>query len=148
MNAPSAAAVTVKVSRKFKASPERVFDAWLDPEKARQFLFTESTQHVISAKIDARVGGSFLFVVRRDGQDRDHIGEYVEIDRPRRLVFLFSVPASWQGKHRVSIDIVPQGTGCELTVTHENLPPEFEAKVTKGWTAFLENLQTTQFDQK
>ena len=58
--------ITVTVSRRFKASPERVFDAWLDPQKARQFLFTEGSQYVVRAEIDACVGGSFLFVARRD----------------------------------------------------------------------------------
>ena len=97
---------------------------------------------VVSARIDARVGGSFVFVVRRNGKDSDHIGEYVEVDRPRRIVFLFSVPSSWAGKHRVAIDIVPLESGCELTVTHEGLMPQHEAPVFKGWTAFLERLQT------
>jgi hypothetical protein len=31
------------------------------------------------AEIDARGGGSLLFVARRDGEDTDHIGKYLEI---------------------------------------------------------------------
>jgi uncharacterized protein YndB with AHSA1/START domain len=129
-------------------SPERVFDAWLDPEKARRFLFTESHEgpkEVIRAEIDARVGGSFLFVTRSNGAEIDHVGEYLEIDRPRRLVFLFTVPSFWSERTRVAIDIVPRDGGCELTLTHEGLLPEHEDSIFGGWTVFLERLETTEF---
>ena len=33
--------VVVRITRSLEASPERVFDAWLDPEKARKFLFRD-----------------------------------------------------------------------------------------------------------
>jgi uncharacterized protein YndB with AHSA1/START domain len=47
---------TVTVSRRFKASPERVFDAWLDPAMARLFLFATPTGQVVRADIDAMRG--------------------------------------------------------------------------------------------
>jgi uncharacterized protein YndB with AHSA1/START domain len=130
----------VRVSRKFDASPERVFDAWLDPHRARQFLFIRPSQTVVRAEIDARVGGSFLFVVRRDGKDIDHIGKYLEIDRPRRLVFTLCVPTVWSDDNRVTVEIVPLKTGCELTVTHEGVLPEHESSILNGWTTFLDRL--------
>jgi uncharacterized protein YndB with AHSA1/START domain len=32
--------VVMMVTRRFDASPERVFDAWLDPDMMRKFFFT------------------------------------------------------------------------------------------------------------
>ena len=81
------APVKVRVTRRFSTSPERVFDAWLDPEKAGRFLYATKEGEMVQVEIDARVGGRYSIVERRDGQDVEHTGEYLEIDRPRRLVF-------------------------------------------------------------
>lgn len=132
--------VEVRVTRRFSASPERVFDAWLDAQQAASWMFATPTGEMVRAEIDARVGGTFCFVDRRDGEDVEHTGEYLEIDRPRRLVFTFSVDSSeadW-----VSIDIVPLETGCELTLTHELHPvwAEYASRAEEGWSTMLDGL--------
>lgn len=132
--------MTVQVTRYFEASPERVFDAWLDPQKTGQWLFATPSGQMVRVEIDARAGGSFLFVDRRDGEDVEHAGEYIEIDRPRRLVFTFTVKKYSQESTRVSIDIVPQGTGCHLTLTHENVLPDYVSRTQAGWTGILDEL--------
>ncbi len=132
--------VDVKVTRRFKASLERVFDAWLDPAQARLFLFATPTGAVVKTEIDPRVGGGFLIVDRREGEDIEHRGEYLELDRPRRLVFDFMVPKSSQQKSRVSVDIVPAGGGCELTLTHTGVLPEYEKATQGGWAGILDGL--------
>jgi uncharacterized protein YndB with AHSA1/START domain len=136
--------LTVKVTRRLNATPERVFDAWLDPARARQFLFTRPGQVVVHAEMDARVGGAFLFVVRNADRDIDHIGTYLEIDRPRRLVFTLRVPAVWEEDNRVAVEIVPLESGCELTVTHEGVLPEHGSRIESGWTLFLEGLDAME----
>jgi uncharacterized protein YndB with AHSA1/START domain len=133
--------VTVKVTRRFRVSPERVFDAWLDPNRAREFLFTRPGQLVVHAEINAKVGGSFLFVVRREHNEIDHTGTYLEIQRPNRLVFTLCVPTAWSGDNRVQVDIVPLESGCELTVTHEAVIPHHESRIESGWTFFLQELE-------
>jgi uncharacterized protein YndB with AHSA1/START domain len=132
--------MTVQVTRHFEASPERVFDAWLDPQKAGQWLFATPSGQMVRVEIDARAGGSFIFVDRRDGEDVEHIGEYIEMDRPRRLVFTFKVPKFSQQSTRVSIDIVPEGTGCHLTLTHEDVLPDYASRTQEGWTGILDKL--------
>jgi uncharacterized protein YndB with AHSA1/START domain len=143
-NVKPAKATTVRVTRRFTASAERVFDAWLDVDRARRFLFATSTGQMVRAEIDPRVGGRFLFVDRRDGQDVEHFGTYLEIDRPRRLVFTFGVTGA-EGETRVTIDIVPLGSagseaGCELTLTHEGVPEDYAERTEAGWGTIIEGM--------
>jgi uncharacterized protein YndB with AHSA1/START domain len=129
----------IRISRRFEASAERVFDAWLDPKKAGKWLFATPTGQMVRVEIDARVGGSFV-ITRRDGDDVEHVGKYLEIDRPRRLVFTFVVPKFSTQESRVAIDIRPLPTGCELTLTHEGVLPEWLEQSKEGWGKILEAL--------
>src|SRR5690242_3540929 len=105
--------IQARVTRRFSASAERVFDAFLDPAKAGRFMFTTPTGQMVRVEIDARVGGKFVFTDRRDGEDVEHSGEYLEVERPRRLVFTIRVPKYSQNVDRVTIDITPLAGGCE-----------------------------------
>jgi uncharacterized protein YndB with AHSA1/START domain len=132
----------LQVVRRFDAAAERVFDAWLDPGTAAKWLFATASGQMIRVEIDPRVGGLFNFT-RRDGDDVEHVGEYLEIDRPRRLVFTFSVPKYSTQVTRVSIDIVPLESGCELTLTHEDVLPEWASQTEAGWGMILDSLART-----
>ncbi|MBT9472505.1 MAG: SRPBCC domain-containing protein [Pseudomonadota bacterium] len=134
-------AATIVVSHRFDASPERVFDAWLDPARAAKFLFATPTGEIVKVEIDARVGGGFLIIDRRpEIGDAEHFGRYVEIDRPRRLVFDFAARKDMKDATRVTIEIVPAGTGCELTLTHEGVWQDYAERTQGGWTMILEGL--------
>jgi len=133
MNAPG----TVRVSHHFSASAERVFDAWLDPQTAGKWLFATPTGQMVRVEIDARVGGRFVIVDRRNGEDVEHTGEYLEIDRPRRLVFTFGVPKYSPVFSTVTVEIAPAATGCDLTLTQENVPAEYLGRNEKGWLEIL-----------
>jgi uncharacterized protein YndB with AHSA1/START domain len=133
--------VTLRVSHRFAAAPERIFDAWLDPGTAGKWLFATPAGRILSIEIDARIGGRFAFVDRRDGEDVEFLGEYLELDRPRRLVFSFAVPKRWPGLARVSIDIMPTETGCDLNLTHEGARPDLASRIEAGWAMMLEGLE-------
>ena len=130
----------VRVTRHFTAAPERVFDAWLDPATAGRWLFATPTGQMVRVEIEPRVGGRFIFTDRRDGQDVEHVGEYLEIDRPRRLVFSFGVPLYSAEMTRVTIEIAPTETGCDLTLTHEGVLPDYAERTADGWTMILDRL--------
>lgn len=131
--------VRFRLTRRFSASPERVFDAWLDPEKAGRFLFATEDGEMVRVEIGPRVGGRYSIVDRRDGEDVEHTGGYLEIDRPRRLVFTLQVPKYSRTVDRVTVEISPAGSGSELTLTHM-VTPEWADQVEEGWTAILDGL--------
>jgi predicted SnoaL-like aldol condensation-catalyzing enzyme/uncharacterized protein YndB with AHSA1/START domain len=136
--------VQVRVTHRFSASPERVFDAFLDPARAGKFMFATPTGQMVKVEIDARVGGKFAFVDRRDGEDVAHTGKYLVIDRPRRLVFTLAVEKYSQQIDQVEILIVPRGRGCELTLTHgmSAALKDRQGDIERGWSDILDGLET------
>ena len=131
--------VELRITHRFAASAERVFDAWLQPEMVRQWLFRTPTGECVRAEIDARVGGRYSIVERRDGQDVEHVGTYLEVQRPRRLVFTLAVPLYSADSDTIHVDITPLDTGCELTLTHAT-DPQWAEGGRKGWETLLGGL--------
>jgi uncharacterized protein YndB with AHSA1/START domain len=131
---------TLRITRRFNAAPERVFDAWLDPMRARRWLFTSPTSERNTTELDVRVGGKWSITDRRDGVDYTGLGEYIEIDRPRRLVFSFGMPQFSPLFFNVTVEIVPDGDGCVLTLAHEGVPAEHLKPTEGGWSNMFDAL--------
>ena len=95
---------------------------------------------MVRVEIDPRVGGRFTIVDRRNGEDVEHTGEYLEIDRPRRLVFTFAVPKYSAVYTKVTVEVEPAAQGCDLTLTQEHVPLEYMGRNKEGWTGILAGL--------
>jgi uncharacterized protein YndB with AHSA1/START domain len=116
---------TLTMKRSFDVSADRVFDAWLNPEMMRKWLFTmESTNKV--AKNEPHVGGTWEIVDHREGKDYRAIGEYLEIDPPRKLVFTFKMPQFSDTEDRITVELKPLEKGCEMTFTQVIVVPHEE----------------------
>ena len=133
----------IRISRRFRAPAEDVFDAWLDPRVAGKWLFATASRPMAKVSIDARVAGSFRLVDRGNGKPVAYSGEYVEILPPRRLAFTLSADHHPRVVTRVQVEIVPLKTGCDLTVTNENVPPHYASRTEARWTGILYGLGVT-----
>jgi uncharacterized protein YndB with AHSA1/START domain len=133
----------IHVTRRYSASPERVFDAWLDPDTAGRWLFATASRPMARATIDARVGGLFCFTEQHDGLGIEYRGRYVEIIPPRRLVFTLSMYRQFLESTCVVVEIAPLNTGCELNVFHEDVPPHHASRTEGRWTGILYGLGMT-----
>jgi uncharacterized protein YndB with AHSA1/START domain len=157
----SSSPVIVRVSHRYSAPAERVFDAWLIPNQAARFLFRTRTGNVMQCEITPEVGGGFTVIDRRPAADGEesvfdvvHMGKYVEISRPRRLVFDFSVLTfGSDDQTRVTVDFAPMGPmACELTLTHDMGASEhahaMEEASRKGWTSMLALMERELFPRR
>ena len=113
------------------AAPEKVFPYLVEPDLLTTWIGEESWN-------DPRPGG--VFRLKFNGENTV-LGEFVEIDPPRRVVFTWgseereSLPA---GSTRVAFDLEPENGGTRVRLRHSELPTEQEVEQhTKGWDYFL-----------
>lgn len=137
------APVRATVTKRFSVPAEKVYDAWLDPTMIGRWMFGPNVrqERIVRLGTEPRVGGKFSYVVDRGGHEIDHVGEYLVLDRPRRLVFTWSTRDSLPATSRVSIEIAPLDDGCELTLIHE-MGPEWAAFVDRSAGAWRKMLDT------
>jgi uncharacterized protein YndB with AHSA1/START domain len=139
---------TVSLTREFNASPEKVFQAWTDPEMLRKWFGPKGVR-TEPAEVDVRIGGAYQFIMTLpDGNVVNHYGKYKEIDPPRRLVFTWVLEgqacegsADSFAETLVSIEFEDMGGATRLTLTHDLLPTEeSRAGHEFGWTDSFERL--------
>src|SRR5262245_4736722 len=106
---------TVRGTRRFDVSAERVFHAWRHAATLGRWLYATADGEMLRVDVDPRVGGGYAIVERRPDGDAAHYGRYLEIDRPRRLVLTLALEAEADGD-RITVDIAAQGDGCVLTL--------------------------------
>lgn len=136
--------ISVSVAREFSVSAERVFDAFLDEAAIGRWMFGPEIrdEQIVHVRIEPRVGGTFSFAVRRGDDLVDHVGEYLEIDRPRRLVFSWGIAGESEDESRVIVDIIAKPPGCRLVLTHEMDAKwsDYADSARNAWTRMLDFL--------
>jgi len=137
---------TAKVTHRFSAPPERVYDAWLDPAKLRAWMSAALKGFGMSGEmkrveIDARVGGKFFFSDMREAGEAKHWGTYLTLDRPRTIEFTWIVDESQENEPSiVTITIEPDGTGAFVTIVHAKIWASYVERVEGGWSNMLRNI--------
>lgn len=134
------------IRRTFAASPQRVYEAWTNPELAKQFLCPAGVT-IGEVKMDVRPGGAYTIEMLHD----DHepfvaYGTYEDVVPGSRLIMSWR----WQEDNpaeehetRLTVEFNPHGAGTELVLTHENLASlESRASHEHGWTTLLEKFDT------
>lgn len=141
-HSPTLRAASVRVGRQLRASPEHIFDALLDPGELRAFLLAGGIARSIRPELDARIGGGFSILGYGHRGDVEYSGEYLEIDRPHRLVFSLFVEKYAQRDDRVIVELAPVASQSLLVLTHElSLPSAAQRScVQRGWARVLDGL--------
>jgi uncharacterized protein YndB with AHSA1/START domain len=132
---------TVRLTRHFDRPAARVFQAWTDPAQVQAWIASpESGDTLVRVDLNPRVGRSFALVVRRDGEEVRNEGEYIEVVKPRRLVFTWVVPVISKETTLVSIDLQSVWSGTDLTLKHERVLPADRIRTEARWAAILDTI--------
>ncbi len=129
--------------RRLKAAPEKVFEAWTQPQQMTRWWGVTSNPKPPIAETDLRVGGRFR--VQFWGADDQHhsvSGVYREVVPNRRLVFSWAWQSTPERQSQVTIDLSPVDQGTMLTLTHEQFADQKACDDHRvGWTHGLDNLE-------
>lgn len=138
--ATRADAPTLTVRRRIAATPEKVFDAWTNAKGMEKWMCPGPTERA-DVELDVRVGGRFRIDMHGAGQVHEHTGEYLELERPKRLVFTWVSKSTGGRDSRVTVELEPADGGTDVVLTHEGLPSEESAQNHEmGWASILEKL--------
>ena len=136
----STAPASVQVRRRIAAPAQVLFEAWLDPESIAAWMRPFDTVRT-EATTNPVVGGRYRIDMHQpDGGVVEHVGEYIEIDPPRRLVFTWASPATQHRDSLVTIEFIESDGATELVLTHEQLPEYMAQAHVGGWTSAFEKL--------
>lgn len=137
---------TLRLTRLFDASRERVFDAWTSRDHFIQWMCPPGVD-ITLMEIDVRPGGPWRIAGRgQSGHVFASSGKYVEVKRPERLVFTWAHHkdgdyANPRGHETtVRIELRALGGKTELTLIHGAFVDGY-AEHQKGWTGSLDKLE-------
>jgi uncharacterized protein YndB with AHSA1/START domain len=132
-------ATVVERTLSIAASPETVWDFFVDPQKATRWMG-------FSIDLDPRPGGIYRNEVLPGHVAR---GEFVELDPPRRLVFTWGWEKSGEGpitvpagSSTIEIELAPDGDRTTVHFVHRDLPTTDAAQAHgHGWDHYLSRLE-------
>jgi uncharacterized protein YndB with AHSA1/START domain len=115
---------TVEFHRVLRATPERVYRAFLDPDAMAKWLppngFTGKVHHA-----DARVGGTYKmsFTNFTSGKSQSFGGEYLELTPHERLRWTdrFDDP-NLPGEMQVTVTLKEVSVGTDVRIVQQGLP--------------------------
>jgi uncharacterized protein YndB with AHSA1/START domain len=129
-----ATASAVEREIRIDATPDTVFDFLVDADKVPIWMGRR-------AELDPRAGGVCRFEINDQATAS---GEFVEVDRPNRVVFTFG----WErgayepppGTSTVEITLTADGDGTIVRLVHSDLPEPAREPHAHGWEQYLNRL--------
>jgi uncharacterized protein YndB with AHSA1/START domain len=125
----------VVVRRLLTATPDEVYDEWLDPEALTEWMCPRPAR-CLQVESDPRVGGRLRIDIEEAGTQFYVHGTYTALDRPGRLGFTWSC-STWPDPTLITAVLVTlTAHGNEqtlMTIAHTALRPDGVGNHRRGW---------------
>jgi uncharacterized protein YndB with AHSA1/START domain len=135
MNETVAGESVIEREVRIAASPETVFDHWVDPARLATWMGRD-------IQLEPRPGGRYR--IDYNGSDIAS-GTFVEVDRPHRLVMTWGWEAPGDatppGASLVEVTFEADGAGTVLRLRHSGLVADAVGGHAEGWDHFLGRLE-------
>jgi uncharacterized protein YndB with AHSA1/START domain len=130
---------TLEFSRQIPASPEEVYDVWIDPKCPGGPWFGPQNEHQQSKVIlDAKVDGLFYHRVMAGPQSWVHYGRFIQLERGKVAEHTWVCEATKGRESIVTTTFEPRDGGTFVTIVHAGVPDDEEGRAQKaGWSGVL-----------
>lgn len=134
---------SLSIVTNFKATPDKVWRAWTDPQAIKQWMAPSDAFSVLLAEADVRVGGRYHIVMKSpEGEEHDVSGTYREVVREKRLVYTWAWKSTPERESLVTVELRAAGSGTELTLKHEQFfDAEARDRHQHGWDGCIGRLE-------
>lgn len=136
---------SISLSRTLVAPAEKIFDRWLIPTFVGSWMFGShvGNEKVVDLQNEVRPGGSYNYHITRNGKEFLHDGEYLKIDRPKRLSFSWREAAkknAHKSKINLSLDMVDGKTKLKLSMQIDQTLELYADEIKQQWSERLKML--------
>jgi uncharacterized protein YndB with AHSA1/START domain len=139
----------LRLTHRFEAPRERVFDAWTNPEVLRRWWAAGPDWDTPEAEVDLRQDGRYRLSMRNPDSGDVHtvVGEYTDVSPPRRLAYTWQWENEGQGSvTQVVVEFADAGDATEVLLVHTGFGSEQSRdNHGHGWRGCLANLERRVF---
>ena len=133
------------LTRSFKASRSKVFQAWTEPEELKKWWRLGHGWRLNIVEVNLRVGGNYRIGLAstRDEATHEVTGTFQEVSPPERLVYTWTTrsPGPDSGESLVTVEFHDRGSSTEVVLRHERLVGDPSRQTTyQGWLTVLDGL--------
>ena len=132
----------LQLRRQYPVAPDKVWQAWTDPEALTAWFGPGEPNSVTLAELDVRPGGAYRIRFHTpDGEEHEVSGTYEQVVPERVLSFSWAWRSTPERVSRVTVSLRAVDTGTEMDFRHERF---FDRKAREdhraGWALTLEKL--------
>lgn len=108
------------IERHYDAPPERVWQAWTDPQALSRWFGPGDEHSVTQANVDVRPAGRYTIAFRTpDGEEHRVSGTYEKVVEHRKLSFTWAWQSTPERVSFVTVTFEADGNGTRMRFRHE-----------------------------